>query len=154
MNRSLFCLFALALLSACSTPVAPAGMAYIRPMVMRSTIAKTFTPQLVIREMDHREIDPVTGAQGMAITPGPHTLLLTMMSQTGSTIGDLSLGRTGRALGAAIDELHSARFEQVLSFVAIAGHTYRAAVMEGGHGYRYWIEDETTRRVVAGSRDW
>lgn len=123
-------------------------------MALRNTQSKTFSPRLVIREIDGHSLAAEEAESAVALPPGPHTVTVTMLAHTGSAVGNYSLGPVGTAIGNAIDMLHSTQFESQLSFRAEAGHTYRACVMDDGRGYRYWIEDETQRRVVAGSRYW
>lgn len=129
-------------------------MAILRGQAKRSTSSSTFNPHLVIREIDSRELEEDLAATGIPLKPGPHSVLVSMISHAGSSVGQLSLGRVGEAVGTAFDELHSIHFEQLLHFTAEAGHAYKACVLDTGTGYRYWIEDETARRIVAGSRHW
>lgn len=144
-----------ALFVGCSSPppVPPSGMAILRGEAKRGSASRTFNPHLVIREIDHREMEEDLAEAGIPIKPGSRSVLVSMISHAGSTVGQLSMGRVGGAVGTAFDELHSIHFERLLHFTAEAGHAYKACVLDTGNGYRYWIEDETARRIVAGSRD-
>lgn len=140
------------LLTACSSPPppVPAGMALLRAKAMRGEGAKTFDPHLVIREIDNRPLDHDDGEVGVPITPGNRTVLVSMISHTGSTLGALNTTDPNRRF----EDVHRIHFEHVLRFKAEEGHTYQACVLDTGLGFRYWIEDETARRIVAGSKDW
>jgi hypothetical protein len=149
----LLCLLVLPL--SCSTPPAPPpGMAIIRPMGLRNTQSRTYTPRVVLREIDGRALSDLESEAAVSLPPGPHSITVTMYSRTGSSVGNMAMGPVGQAIGNAIDMIHSVQFESQLRFIAEAGHTYRACVLDDGRGYRFWIEDEMARRVVAGAKHW
>lgn len=151
MKRLLFSALVLLLGSCASVPTAPAGMAWIYPEALRGMAAATFRPRVVIREVDQRALR-VEESNGLALRPGFHSVVVSMISEAGATVGEITAGRLGNAIGSLIDELHAANFEQSLGFLAEPGHTYRACVLDDGTGYRFWIEDQTSRRVVAGTK--
>jgi hypothetical protein len=169
---SLLAFWALVLLSACApkAPPPPPGMAYIRPQSLRSEMAKTFDGEAMIREVDQQTVSLEESRSGLAIRPGRHAVVASLSAQRGTVLGHLSLGRVGdvavgrqsdaysgsvgAALQAEFDSIYQTVFEHQLSFEAVAGHNYKACVMDAGNGYRYWIEDEATRKTVAGSSTW
>jgi len=125
-------------------------MALLRAKAMRGEGAKTFDPHLVIREIDNQPLNHDDGEQGVPIAPGNRAVLVSMISFAGSTLGSMNTTDPDRRF----EDVNSMRFEHVLRFKAEAGHAYRACVLDTGLGFRYWIEDQTTRRIVAGSKDW
>ena len=169
---TLLALMALAFLSSCApkAPAPPPGMAYIRPQSLRNEMAKTFDGEAMIREVDHKTVSLDESHNGLAISPGRRAVVASLSAQRGTVLGHLSLGRVGdvavnrqsdayagsvgASLQAEFDSIYQTFFEHQLSFDAQAGHNYKACVMDAGNGYRYWIEDETTRQIVAGSRNW
>jgi hypothetical protein len=125
-------------------------MALIRAKAMRGEGAKTFDPHLVIREIDNVAVSHDAGEAGLPIAAGQRAVLVSMISFAGNTLG--AFNTTDR--NARFGEIHRVYFEHILRFTAEAGHTYQACVLDTGTGFRYWIMDETTRRIVAGSKEW
>lgn len=125
-------------------------MALIRAKAMRGEGAKTFDPHLVIREIDNQPVTHDAGDSGLPVAPGYRAVLVSMISFAGSTLGVFNTTDPNARFG----DIHRIHFEHILRFKAEPGHTYRACVLDSGLGFRYWIEDETARRIVAGSKDW
>ncbi len=145
-------LLLLLLLSACTSapPPVPEGMALLRAKAMRGEGSRTFDPHLIIREIDHQPLLHDDGEQGIPIPPGHRTVLVSMISFAGSTLGSLNTTDPNRRF----EDIYTIKFEHILRFKAEAGHAYRACVLDTGLGFRYWIEDQTAGRIVAGSKDW
>jgi hypothetical protein len=88
----------------------------------------------------------------IAILPGPHTLRLRFSQDTSDSMG----GLLGSLIGQATEEAVGARGMADLSLEALAGHSYivkyKAGFMLKENPVSYWIEDQATGAVVAGSK--
>lgn len=107
---------------------------------------------VILRAVDGEMASDQIIREGRRLQPGLRTVTLSSRRDAGSTIGGLIGGEMGYAMGRAVDELGSTQFDERLTFRVEAGHDYLAKMSQSPYGYVYWIEDTTTKQVVADSR--
>jgi len=107
---------------------------------------------VILRAVDGEMVKDQTLPGGMVLRPGWSHVTLSARRDAGTRIGGMIFGEMGSTMGRAIDELGSTQFDRRLSFRAEAGHDYQARMKQAEFGYDYWIEDRTTGKTVADTR--
>ena len=109
--------------------------------------------ELVLRAVDSQPVsDPFIRA-GKLLSPGWHTLTLGAQGHAAAAMGARFGGDTAATMGARFDANASSRYNRTLSVNLQLDHDYVARMKKHKDHYDYVIEDVTTGRVIARSKD-